>query len=116
MQTAAPPIWTPAPEFAATSRMADYQRWLARQRGLHFDSYDALWRWSVGEVADFWQSIWDYFDLHSDAPIASVLADAVMPGARWFPEAANRVLVAVTERTRREDVDAYAAALEEVLR
>ncbi len=36
--------------------------------------------------------------------------------ARWFPEAANRVLVAVTERTRREDVDAYAAALEEVLR
>jgi hypothetical protein len=27
----------------------------------------------------------------------------------------NRVLVAVTERTRREDADAYAAALAEVL-
>jgi hypothetical protein len=27
----------------------------------------------------------------------------------------DRILVAVTERTRREDVDAYAAALAEVL-
>ncbi len=22
-----------------------YQDWLARERGLSFDSYDALWRW-----------------------------------------------------------------------
>jgi acetoacetyl-CoA synthetase len=84
MQTAVPPIWTPAPDFAAASRMADYLRWLARQRDLHFDSYEALWRWSVEQVADFWLSIWDYFELHADAPIASVLTDAVMPGARWF--------------------------------
>ena len=24
-----------------------YQRWLLEQRGLAFDSYDALWRWST---------------------------------------------------------------------
>jgi glycine dehydrogenase subunit 1 len=35
--------------------------------------------------------------------------------SRWFPSMRDRILVAVTERTRREDVDAYAAALAEVL-
>ena len=24
-----------------------YQQWLAQHRGLRFDSYDALWRWST---------------------------------------------------------------------
>ena len=35
--------------------------------------------------------------------------------SRWFPEMRDRILVAVTERRAREDVDAYAAALAEVL-
>jgi len=78
------PLWKPTPEFASATVIADYQRWLAQHRGLRFDGYDELWRWSVEHVGDFWQSIWDYFDLHSEAPIAAVLADARMPGARWF--------------------------------
>jgi len=81
---AAQPIWTPTPHFASASRIADYQRWLAQRRGLRFDGYDALWCWSVDDPAAFWQSIWDYFDLQTDAPVSSVLSDAPMPGARWF--------------------------------
>jgi len=86
METAGPPqpIWAPTPAFAAASAMADYQRWLLNSRGLRFDSYDALWRWSVGQPAPFWRSIWDYFDLRSDAPITAVLGESRMPGARWF--------------------------------
>ena len=64
-----------------------YQDWLARERGLHFDSYDALWRWSTTELEAFWQSIWDYFELHSPTAATAVLEKNVMPGARWFPGA-----------------------------
>ncbi len=64
-----------------------YQDWLARERGLRFDSYDALWRWSTTELDAFWQSIWDHFDLHSPTPHTAVLERNVMPGARWFPGA-----------------------------
>lgn len=64
-----------------------YQDWLRDQRGLRFDSYDALWRWSVTDLDAFWQSIWDYFDIKSPTPAAAVLADPRMPGARWFPGA-----------------------------
>ncbi len=64
-----------------------YQRWLRETRGLSFDSYDALWRWSVDDLSAFWQSIWDYFDLQSPAPHTAVLAGGAMPGAQWFPGA-----------------------------
>ncbi len=69
-----------------------YTRWLAQQRGLHFDAhttegYDALWRWSVADLRAFWGSIWDYFELQSPTPHETVLVDVVMPGARWFPGA-----------------------------
>eukprot|EP01030_Chromulinospumella_sphaerica_P002638 gene2638-2580_t len=64
-----------------------YQNWLRDQRGLQFDSYDALWRWSTTELDAFWQSVWDYFDLQSPTPHTAVLAQNTMPGAVWFPGA-----------------------------
>ncbi|MFN4119018.1 acetoacetate--CoA ligase [Acidovorax sp.] len=64
-----------------------YQNWLRDERGLAFDSYDALWRWSTTELDAFWQSVWDYFDLQSPTPHTAVLAKNTMPGAQWFPGA-----------------------------
>ena len=64
-----------------------YQNWLRESRGLHFDSYDALWQWSVSDLGAFWQSIWDYFELQSPTPHAAVLQENTMPLARWFPGA-----------------------------
>jgi len=85
MQDEAPqPIWIPGPQFAAASRMAHYRHWLGEQRGLAFDDYEALWRWSVDCPSDFWQSICDFFDLRFDVPAMAVLAEPRMPGARWF--------------------------------
>ena len=64
-----------------------YQNWLAAERGLSFDSYDALWRWSTSDLDGFWQSIWDFFALQSPTPHTAVLASHKMPGAQWFPGA-----------------------------
>ena len=61
-----------------------YQNWLRSQRGLTFDSYDALWRWSTSDLDAFWQSIWDYFDLRSPSPHGQVCDGAFMPHTRWF--------------------------------
>ncbi|MDZ4176773.1 MAG: AMP-binding protein, partial [Hydrogenophaga sp.] len=75
---------TPAPHIP---QIRLYQQWLAEHRGLRFDDYDALWRWSTTELDAFWQSIWDYFDLRSPTPHTAVLERNVMPGAKWFPGA-----------------------------
>jgi len=78
------PSTSPAPYIP---RIRLYQNWLAEQRGLSFGSYDDLWRWSTTDLPAYWQSIWDYFELHSPTPYSAVLADSRMPGARWFPGA-----------------------------
>ena len=73
------------PPFVPQMRL--YTQWLAEKHGLHFEDYQALWRWSVTELDAFWQSIWDYLDLQSPTPHTAVLARNTMPGAQWFPGA-----------------------------
>src|SRR5439155_26696565 len=62
----------------------DYLRWLEEHRGLVFDGYDALWRWSVDDLDGFWSSLWDYFGIAAHAPYERVLSGREMPGAAWF--------------------------------
>ena len=76
---------TPTPPYVPQIRL--YQQWLRETRGLAFENYRELWRWSVTDLDAFWQSIWDYFDLQSPTPHSAVLAKNVMPGAQWFPGA-----------------------------
>src|SRR3954447_26417630 len=59
-------------------------RWLEAERGRTFGDYQALWEWSVTELEEFWGSIWDFFEVEASAPYSKVLAERVMPGARWF--------------------------------
>jgi acetoacetyl-CoA synthetase len=68
-------------------RITRYRRWLAAERGLDFASWDALWQWSVTDLAGFWASIWNHFDVQSPTPHTAVLAADRMPGAVWFPGA-----------------------------
>ena len=75
---------TPAP-YIPQIRL--YTEWLAIERKLHFGSYDALWRWSTTDIAAFWQSIWDYFEIESPTPHSAVLIDKGMPDCTWFPGA-----------------------------
>jgi acetoacetyl-CoA synthetase len=82
-----PVLWTPPPEVRRVSRIGHYLTWLERERGLSFDGYPALWRWSVTDLAGFWSSIWDYFQVAPGADPGPALPDASLPGARWFPDA-----------------------------
>ncbi|HET9693671.1 MAG TPA: AMP-binding protein, partial [Steroidobacteraceae bacterium] len=80
-------MWTPPESFRRSSGMARYMAWLEASRGLHFDTYDELWAWSIGDLPAFWESIWQYFGVRSPTPYECVLRDPHMPGARWFPGA-----------------------------
>jgi acetoacetyl-CoA synthetase len=80
-------LWTPSPERVQRSSLARYEEWLSRERGLRFQDYQALWRWSVDELEDFWQTIVDFYGLRFEVPGSGVLGDGRMPGAQWFPGA-----------------------------
>jgi acetoacetyl-CoA synthetase len=80
-------LWTPPPEILETTEIGRYLAWLERERGLGFDGYEQLQRWSVDDLPAFWASIWDFFEVRAHAPYSTVLASAAMPGASWFPGA-----------------------------
>ena len=97
-------LWEPPADVRETTRIGDYLRWL-EQRGRRFRSYAELWEWSVNDLPGFWQSIWDYFEVVSHDPPAAVLADATMPGARWFPGATLNYAEHVLRMPGRDDED-----------
>ena len=78
-------LYVPAEHLQRTSQLTAYLGWLREHRGLRFEGYQDLWRWSVTDIAGFWHSIWDYFQVISHTPAEAVLGSARMPGAQWFP-------------------------------
>jgi acetoacetyl-CoA synthetase len=75
------------PPGAAESSMARLVDWLRARRRVDVVDYEALWSWSVEQPDEFWAALWEFFAVRSSAPYETVLADASMPGARWFPGA-----------------------------
>ena len=80
-------LWEPSDQARQATTVARYMRWLAEHKGVHADDYEGLWNWSVSHIEDFWESIWQYFDVKSSRPYTAVLESHQMPGARWFPGA-----------------------------
>jgi acetoacetyl-CoA synthetase len=79
-------LWEPSAEMVQQATLTRYREWLADTRGLSFESYEDLWRWSVSELDAFWASIVEFFDVSFSAGGETVLGDRSMPGAQWFPE------------------------------
>ncbi|HET8862562.1 MAG TPA: acetoacetate--CoA ligase, partial [Solirubrobacterales bacterium] len=77
-------LWEPPTELVERARMTEYMGWLTSKRGLDFDGYDDLWRWSVEDLEGFWSSIWDFFEVQADGGYDRVLGGREMPGAEWF--------------------------------
>ena len=77
-------LWSPTPERIARSQLRRYMNWLKAERGRDFADYDALYRWSVTEVEEFWASLWDYFEIRAHKPYEKILGKRSMPGAEWF--------------------------------
>ncbi|TJY34714.1 acetoacetate--CoA ligase [Pontimicrobium aquaticum] len=77
-------LWEGSKQFKEHSHLHDYKLWLATSKGLKFKNYQELWQWSVTEVEDFWESMWNYFNVISHKPYSKVLSSHQMPDCKWF--------------------------------
>ncbi|MBO1754569.1 acetoacetate--CoA ligase [Allobranchiibius sp. CTAmp26] len=77
-------LWQPPADILQTSEVGRFLAWLGTHRDVDLRDHDALWRWSVADLEDFWSAVWEFFEVHDHGARTSVLADRVMPGARWF--------------------------------
>jgi acetoacetyl-CoA synthetase len=77
-------LWKPSDEFIKQAIITKYLNWLKEEKGLTFNDYNALWEWSVTDIEDFWQSLWDFFQIKASKPYTKILSGRKMPGAVWF--------------------------------
>lgn len=77
-------LWEPSEAVKEEANLTAYMRWLEEEYALSFASYRELWQWSTTEIARFWQSMWEYFEVEASAEPTEILAEREMPGAAWF--------------------------------
>ncbi|KHA54241.1 acetoacetate--CoA ligase [Sulfitobacter geojensis] len=76
-------LWTPTPERYNASTMAQFERFVGDTRGLTFEDYNAMWRWSVDDLEGFWNAIWDFFDVRASVRPEKLLVKRQMPDMEW---------------------------------
>jgi acetoacetyl-CoA synthetase len=102
------------------TRLAGFAGWVAQRRGLDFGDppdYDAIWRWSVEHLDQFWADVAGWTGVLPGVPDDRVLARREMPGAVWFPGTtlnyAEQALRAGAEGTVPADSPALIAVAED---
>lgn len=85
-ETQAQPLWKPGRTLLEQSNLKKYMDWLFVKKGLYFRSYHDLWEWSVTDLEDFWESLWNYFNIKSHDLYLEVLQRPLngFIGTRWF--------------------------------
>lgn len=80
------PLWAPSRAFVEQSNLKKFQNWLFVKKGLYFRDYHDLWDWSVTDLEDFWESIWQFNDVKSHSMYWDVLVNSKKDFAdiQWF--------------------------------
>jgi len=80
------PLWKPGKKLTEQSNLKKYMDWLFVKKGLYFRGYHDLWDWSVTDLEDFWESLWQYFHIKPHDIYLEVLRRPKkgMIGTQWF--------------------------------
>ncbi|WP_237886456.1 acetoacetate--CoA ligase [Pseudomonas sp. PGPR40] len=98
------PIFQPGIERIANTRLMAFMHFAQSRTGREFTDYDALWRWSVQEIEQFWPLVWEFCGAVGELGDVVLENGGRMPGARWFPNA--HLNYAQSLLARRDDGDA----------
>ena len=98
------PMWTPSPERIAQANLTEFMRDVRNRYGVDAKDYAQLYDWSIARPDQFWMALWSYTGVVGERGGTTLLDDAQMPGARWFPQA--RLNFAENLLRRRDDAPA----------
>ncbi|MER8073005.1 acetoacetate--CoA ligase [Streptomyces sp. NPDC094034] len=79
-------LWTPPADVRQTTQMGRLATLAEQRTGRSLPGYEALWEWSVEDLAGFWSTLWDFYDIPHSGSRERVLTDPVMPFSTWFPD------------------------------
>ncbi|MQG39455.1 MAG: acetoacetate--CoA ligase [SAR202 cluster bacterium] len=77
-------LWNPDSTRINDSKLMHYMSWLKSEKRLDFEEYHDLWLWSVNNNEEFWESLWEYFDIGKSNDYSEVLAGESIYESKWF--------------------------------
>jgi acetoacetyl-CoA synthetase len=78
-------LWKPSEEQIKNSNMYRFMNAINEKYHQNFSEYAPLYEWSIENIADFWETMWEFTDIIASKPYDQVIDDVTkMPGARWF--------------------------------
>ncbi len=79
------PLWQPSQRDLTASNLARF----ARANGFDAADYGTIHRWSICELDQFWNAVWDFTGVIGErgSVVLERRSEAEMYGARWYPDA-----------------------------
>ncbi|MGE5405428.1 MAG: acetoacetate--CoA ligase, partial [Candidatus Saccharibacteria bacterium] len=81
-------LWKPSDEYIRSTRMYEFMGYVNEKYDLALKVYSSLYAWSVENIPEFWDTLWQFLDIKVSQPYTTVVKDLdKLPGAVWFPGA-----------------------------
>ena len=78
-------LWQPTKEKIEKTNMYRFMVFLNKKLGTEFTDYPSLYKWSIENIPDFWNAIWDFTGIRASAQYKEIVDDpGKMPGSKWF--------------------------------
>ena len=76
-------LWKP--QSIGSTNMQKFINYVNKAYGENIVSYDELYKWSINDTANFWDSVWNFTEIvYSERHVDVVDNINKMPGAKWF--------------------------------
>ncbi|MFT5419464.1 MAG: acetoacetyl-CoA synthetase [Candidatus Endobugula sp.] len=82
------PLWTPSQSDIDKGPMSQFARKAEKLSGERFTDYADLHRWSVSDVSNFWDLVWDDASVVGDKGRRVLINQDTLSEAQFFPDAA----------------------------
>jgi acetoacetyl-CoA synthetase len=81
-------LWSPPPQFAQATLMAEFMALVNEQEGLQLRSFQDFHRYSVENLNGFWSRAWDFLGVCGDKGAGEIVVNSgEIEKARFFPDA-----------------------------
>jgi len=81
------PLWSPSARGIADANITAFITALNTAYKLKLRTYHDLWQWSVDNLEEFWDAIWQFGGVIGERGKRTLADGDRMPGARFFPDA-----------------------------
>ena len=78
------PVWRPTQDRIQNANLTQFIKQVSQKTGKKFSSYHELYHWSIQNLEEFWQSIWEFSEIVHSKKYEKILDADGMWRAKWF--------------------------------